>query len=119
MNQYTLNELSDELDISVDILKKHINQGTLRATKIDRTFWITSSDVDKFLDADVNSPVRNYLCQHYDTCLDKAAIANKSFSCKNCRKFTRAEKQLLTPGDLEGILTLWGTVFDEKRISAN
>lgn len=99
MNRYTLNELSNELDISVKILKNHINKGTLHATKIDRTFWVTSSDADKFLETDINSPVRNYLCQHYDTCLDRAAYANKTFSCKSCRKFTHAEKQLLTPAE--------------------
>ncbi len=61
-------------------------------------------------------PMRNYLCQNYDICLDKAAQANTIFGCEGCRKFVQAEKQELTSAELGGMLCLWGSVF-ESRIS--
>jgi len=118
MDNYTLNELSNELDISVKILENHIKKGKLHATRIDRTYWVTSSDADKFLETDVTLQPRNYLCQNYDKCLNIASHENNNFLCKGCRRFIRAEKQLLTPADFEGMLNLWGAVFNEERIPA-
>lgn len=59
-------------------------------------------------------PMRNYLCGNYDTCLTKAALANKSFHCENCRRFVQAEKQILSPAELGGMLSLWESVFESR-----
>lgn len=57
-------------------------------------------------------PMRNYLCGHYDKCLDHAAYENTMFTCDNCKKFVPAEKRELSSVELRGIMMLWESVFD-------
>jgi len=57
-------------------------------------------------------PMRNYLCGHYDDCLDSAAFANTLFNCDSCRQFAPAEKRELSTVELRGIMMLWKSVFD-------
>ncbi|QTA89446.1 helix-turn-helix domain-containing protein [Desulfonema magnum] len=120
-NSYTLKELSKDLDIDVKVLREYIKKGHLRASKVGRTYLVSSVDLKAFLDTDIafskrgpepdEIPMRNYICQHYDYCLDKAAKANKIFGCENCRRFIRAKKQQLSIAELNGMISLWGSVF--------
>ncbi len=119
--RYTLKEISKEHKTDVKLLRRYISEGALRATKVGRTYLVTSGDLNTFLKAnyslggrraDANKAVnRNYLCQSYDHCLDVAARANKNFDCGACKKFSPSEKQLLSSHELAGICALWGSVF--------
>ncbi|MCP4112165.1 MAG: helix-turn-helix domain-containing protein [Desulfobacteraceae bacterium] len=114
MEKYTLKELSNNLDINIRDLKRHINRGTLRASKIGQRYLVRTEDMDEFLDSICEVPFRNYLCGKYDDCLDRAAQANKVFSCENCHRFIQAEKQELSAAELGGMLSLWNSVFDSQ-----
>ncbi|MCP4111584.1 MAG: helix-turn-helix domain-containing protein [Desulfobacteraceae bacterium] len=111
MEKYTLKELSNNLDISMRDLKRHINRGALRVSKVGQRYFVRTEDIDEFLDNICEVPFRNYLCGNYDTCLDRAAEKNKVFSCENCRRFIQAEKQELSTAELGGMLSLWNSVF--------
>lgn len=100
---YTLRELSEELDISLRDLKKHIGTGTLRTIKSGRYYIVSSTDLDDFIESETKVPERNYLCQNYDKCLDKAARSNRVFSCEGCKKFKDAGSHIVFP--------LWDSVF--------
>ncbi len=104
---YTLRELSEELDINLRELKKYIGSGMLKAFKIGKNYAISSDDMerfmDKILDDEPKIPERNYLCQNYDQCLKKAAISNKIFGCKGCGRFADTGKHVVIP--------LWESVF--------
>ncbi len=93
MNTYTLKELSNDLDISIGALRKYVNQGVLRASKVGRSYIVTSVDLDKFLENTTKIPMRNYLCQHYDTCLKDAARDNKTFDCENCQQLSYGKER--------------------------
>ncbi len=104
---YTLRELSEELDINLRELKKYIRSGMLKAFKVGKNYAVSSADMERFMDKILEDepkiPERNYLCQHYDQCLKKAAVSNKVFGCKGCRKFSDNGKHLVIP--------LWESVF--------
>jgi len=102
--RYTLQELSEEFEMSAKELQRHINKGNLRAKKVGRRgYLITSDDMEDFLSAQF--PMRNYLCENYNTCLNKAALANSVFDCESCPKFVRAGN------GLDDILPLWDPNF--------
>lgn len=84
----------------------------MRKTRYERTMYI-SEDYDE---EDIQVPMRNYLCRHYDKCLNHAARSNKVFGCESCRRFTPADKQELSSAELSGMMALWESVF-EARIS--
>ncbi len=104
--RYTLQELSCDLEISVKDLRKYVKKGILVATKIGRSYFVNHSDLDQFLrahaDLSKKSCKRNYMCQHYDRCLDKAARANSVFSCEGCKKFVCVDNR---------VRALWEPVF--------
>lgn len=50
---YTLKELSDELMISIRVLRMYIRMGTLAASKVGRSYKVTSVDLDDFLETGV------------------------------------------------------------------
>lgn len=114
MEKYTLKELSNNLDISIRDLKRHLKRGTLRASKVGQKYLVRTEDIDNFLDNISEVPFRNYLCGNYDICLDRAAQKNRVFSCEDCRKFIQAEKQELSAAELGGMLSLWNSVFDSQ-----
>ncbi len=113
-DRFTLKDLSENYGISLRDLRKHIKRGSLAATKVGRSYWVTASDLDKFLAALAKSPTRNYLCRYYDQCLDRAALANRIFDCEDCQRFVRAEKQVISAMDLCGMISLWESVFGRK-----
>ena len=104
--KYTLQELSRDLEISVKDLRKYVKKGLLKASKIGRSYIVHHGDLDLFLKSNVYLPKkahkRNYLCQHYDKCLDKAARANSFFTCEGCKKFICTENR---------VRALWEPVF--------
>ncbi len=104
--RYTLQELSHDLEISVKDLRKYVKKGLLSAKKIGRSYFVTHSDLDSFLqnngDLSKKSNKRNYLCKNYDNCLNTAARSNKMFSCEECKRFDMTENM---------VLALWEPVF--------
>ncbi|MCP4354013.1 MAG: helix-turn-helix domain-containing protein [Desulfobacterales bacterium] len=107
MHKYTLKELSSDLDISIGALRKYVKQGVLRASKVGRSYLVTSADLDKFLEALAKVPYRNYYCRHYDECLYSAARANEILDCEDCQSFIRADIQEV----------LWGAVYKSPPVS--
>ena len=93
MSTYTLKELSVDLDISIGSLRKYVNQGVLRASKVGRSYIVTSADLDKFLEHTTKIPMRNFLCQHYETCLKDAARINITFDCENCQRLSYGKER--------------------------
>ena len=112
--RYTLKQLSQEFDMSLRELRKHIKQGTLNAAKEGRCYWVTASDLERFVSVTTRPVTRNYLCQYYDACLNRAALENKVFGCDECIRFRQAEKQVISPWDLGGMISLWESVFGER-----
>lgn len=106
---YTLRELSEELDISLRDVKKHIGTGTLRALKSGRYYRVSSTDLDDFIANETQIPERNYLCQNYDKCLDKAARSNRVFSCEGCKKFKDTKSHIVIP--------LWDSIFGSAAVA--
>ncbi len=102
-NCYTLRELSDELDISIRELRKNISKGTLKAKKVGRSYSVEEADLDDFINT--RHSARNYMCESYGKCLDKAARANQTFHCDNCAKFAR------TSSVMDDIFPLWDSNF--------
>ena len=100
---YTLRELSDELDISIRELRKQISKGKLKAKKVGRSYSVEDADLDDFINTRYSA--KNYMCDSYSKCLDKAARANKSFSCEDCAKFAR------TSSVMDDIFPLWDSTF--------
>lgn len=50
MNQLlNVNDVAEILKISPDMVRKHIKNGNLRATKFNRTFVIDRSDLDEYM----------------------------------------------------------------------
>jgi len=82
--RYTLKELSDELEISVKTLRKHVKNGLLGAAKIGRTYFVSSEELDKFIER--TTIRRNYLCPYYSECLYDAAHHNELFNCNTCQR---------------------------------
>lgn len=105
--QYTLRELSEELDVNLRELKKYISSGMLKISKAGAKYSLSSDDMDHFMDTILDNepsiPERNYLCQNYDKCLNKAAMSNKAFGCSGCNKFENAGKHIVVP--------LWDSIF--------
>ncbi len=105
--QYTLRELSEELDINIRELKKYLSSGMLKVAKSGTKYSLSSDDMDHFmdkiLDNETDIPERNYLCQNYDKCLNKAAMSNKAFGCGGCNKFENTGKHIVVP--------LWDSIF--------
>jgi hypothetical protein len=112
--RYTLKQLSQEFDMSLRELRKHIKQGTLNAAKEGRCYWVTASDLERFVSVTTRPVTRNYLCQYYDACLNRAALENKVFGCDECIRFRPAEKQVISPWDLGGMISLWESVFGQR-----
>ncbi len=112
--RYTLKELSREFEMSLRELRKHIKQGTLVADKVGRCYWVNAAELERFIAKTTRTITRNYLCQHYDSCLDDAARANNIFGCDECTRFRQAEKQVISALDLGGMLNLWENVFGRK-----
>ena len=88
-SNYTLRELSEDLDISINDLRSHIRQGKLKAKKTGRGYSIEDADLDDFVASQI--PLRNYLCQNYNRCLDRSARANTVLDCELCPKYIRAD----------------------------
>ena len=98
---YSLKELSDDLDISVRTLKGYIRKGQLQASKVGRAYYVTFSEMERFVES--QCPVRNYLCEHYNQCLDRAARANRVFECEGCPKFIKMNSLMdVTPLHFDG-----------------
>jgi len=113
-SRYTLKELSQEFDMSLRELRKHIKQGTLNASKEGRCYWVKADDLERFITATTKPVTRNYLCQYYDACLNRAALENKVFGCDDCARFRVAEKQVISSWDLGGMISLWESVFGQR-----
>jgi len=97
---YTLKEISADFDISIKALRDHIHKGTLGASKVGRSYLVKSEDLDKFIDATNKFPVRNFLCERYETCLNEAALLNKSLDCERCPRLSYSKDRyeiLLAP----------------------
>jgi excisionase family DNA binding protein len=88
---YTLRELSEDLDMSIKELRRHIRRGKLPATKIGRTYYVAMEDLETFLEENDRVPERYFMCRHYDRCLDDAARCNREFDCTGCLRFVRTE----------------------------
>ncbi len=102
-NCYTLRELSDELDISIRDLRSYISKGKLRAKKVGRAYSVDSADLDDFINARFET--RNFMCENYTKCLDRAAKANSSFGCNNCKRFARSGSLM------DDVFPLWDAGF--------
>ncbi len=82
---YTLDELSKDLDLSVQDIQSYIRRGELKATRRGGDYRVTEEALEDFLNDEV--PARNYTCRYYAECLNQAAAANEVFSCEGCPRF--------------------------------
>ena len=50
---FSLKDLSNDLEISIRILRDYIKQGTLSASKVGRSYMVTEDALNDFLDMNV------------------------------------------------------------------
>jgi len=55
-NYYTVEQISDMLDIHVKTIQRYIREGRLRATKIGKSWRINGHDLSVFVENNRNSP---------------------------------------------------------------